>query len=137
MNKHEINERILPVIEKLVNESWLKLVEADLTKETGKWVLKIFIYNPKKPVTHEDCEYVTRKLSDLLDELIPFPYNLEVSSPGLDRKLKSEKEYDIFKGQKAKVKMKDGEVFITEINEDLKEKYKNNEIKYTKLEPEY
>ncbi len=137
VNKAAINELIKPVIEKTVDESWLILVEANFTKEAGKWVLKIFIYNPKKPITHEDCERITRKLPDVLDELIPVPYNLEVSSPGLDRKLKSEKEYEIFKGKKAKVKMKNGDVFITEITDELKEKYKSNEIKYTKLEPEY
>ena len=42
----------------------------------------------------------------MLDELIPFKYYLEVSSPGLDRKLKSEKEYIIFKGHDILIKLK-------------------------------
>ncbi len=137
LNKAEINKKILPVIEKAVEINGLKLVEANFTKEAGKWMLKIFIYNPGAPVTLEDCENITKNLNDYPDELIPVSYNLEVSSPGINRKFKSEKEYDIFKGKKAKVKMKNGEVFITEVNDELKEKYINKEISYTRLEPEY
>ena len=45
-------------------------------------------------------------MSDFLDELIPVKYNLEVSSPGLDRKIKSDKEYVIFEGKLVNVKLK-------------------------------
>ena len=136
-NTHEINNQILPLIDKAVKDSGLILVEADFKKESGRHILRIFIYNAQRAITHEDCEIITRKLGDYLEEIIDVPFSIEVSSPGLDRKLKSEKEYIIFKGQKAKVKLKNGEVFITEINEELREKFKNNEISYTKLEPEY
>ena len=50
---------------------------------------------------------MTRGLGDLLDELIPFKYYLEVSSPGLERRLKSPKEYLIFKGHNIVVKVKE------------------------------
>jgi ribosome maturation factor RimP len=49
---------------------------------------------------------MTRALNLYLDELIDVKYYLEVSSPGLDRKLKSSREYLIFKGKKAKIKLK-------------------------------
>lgn len=127
----------MPVIEKAVEENGLTLIEADFTKESGQWTLKIFIYNPENPITHEDCTNVTKALNDYLDDLIESPYSLEVSSPGLERKLKSEKEYDIFKGKRAKVKLKNGDVFVIEINEELKGKFLNGEVSYTKLEPEY
>lgn len=137
VNKIEINKKIMPVIERAVEDKGLMLVEADFLKESGHWLLRIFIYNPNAPVTHDDCTVITRMLADHLDELIPVAYSLEVSSPGLERKLKSEKEYEIFKGKKAKVKLKTGDIIRTEINDEIIEKYKNKEISYTKLEPEY
>ena len=45
-------------------------------------------------------------MSDFLDELIPVKYNLEVSSPGLERKFKSDKEFVIFKGRRVSIKLK-------------------------------
>ena len=57
-------------------------------------------------VTLDDCEKVTRSLSDFLDELIPVKYYLEVSSPGLERKFKSDKEFIIFKGRNVSIKLK-------------------------------
>ena len=128
---------ILPIIEKAAKNNGLILVEADMVKEAGKWTLKIFIYNPQKPITHEDCENISRTVDDYLDEIITVPYNLEVSSPGADRKLKSEKEYYIFKGKRAKVKLKTGESYISEINDEIIEKYRKGEITYVRLEPEY
>ena len=127
----------MPIVDKIVKDSGLILVEADFVKEAGKWTLKIFIYNPEKPITHENCENVTRKLSEHLDEIITVPYYLEVSSPGIDRKLKSEREYHICKGKRAKIKLKTGEIFISEIDDEIMKKYRNNEISYTKLDPEY
>ena len=50
---------------------------------------------------------VTRSLSDFLDELIPVKYYLEVSSPGLERKFKSDKEFVIFKGRRVSIKLKE------------------------------
>ena len=51
---------------------------------------------------------MSRSLGDFLDELIPFKFNLEISSPGLERKLKAPKEYLIFKGRDILLKLKNG-----------------------------
>lgn len=106
INKTEIIKKVIPVIEKAAEESELLLLEVDFVKEFNKWHLQIFIYNPKHPVTHEDCEKVTALLADPLDLMIPIPFYLEVSSPGTERKLKSPKEYEIFNGSRVKVKLK-------------------------------
>ena len=82
-------------------------VETELVKENHHWFLRIFIYSMEREVNLEDCERVSRSLSDFLEELIPFKYNLEVSSPGLERKLKSTKEYLIFKGRDINIKLKE------------------------------
>ena len=69
--------------------------------------MRIFLYSKEKDITLDDCERVTRSLSDFLDEIIPVKYYLEVSSPGLERKFKSEKEFVIFKGKRVSIKLKE------------------------------
>ncbi|HBG49992.1 MAG TPA: ribosome maturation factor RimP [Cyanobacteria bacterium UBA9971] len=114
INKIEIIKKVTPVIEKAAEESGLILLEVDLVNEFNKWHLQVFIYNPKHPVTHEDCEKVTTKLDECLDLMIPVEYYLEVSSPGSERKLKSPGEYEIFRGKRVKIKLK------KPINDNLK-----------------
>ena len=106
INKREILEIITPVIDTVCESLGLIAVEVTFTQESGRHFVRIYIYNPKQPVSHTDCENVTRKLADYLDELIPVNYYLEVSSPGLERKLKTEKEYLIFQHKKVHVKLK-------------------------------
>ena len=106
VNKKEIIDKITPVIDSIVKNLGLILVEVDFVNESGRWVLRIFIYNDLQPISHKECEEVTKGLDDYLDELIPIHYYLEVSSPGLTRKIKSQKEYAIFKGKKVKIKLK-------------------------------
>ncbi len=156
INTAEINQKILPLIEKTVKEHGLVTVEVNFINESGKWHLKIFIYKSGAPVTHEDCEKIVKSLNEPLDEIIPIPYILEVSSPGTERKLKSENEYEIFKGERVKIKLKKSEeheagTFIAKIKDYSKEKgltlelaeekgeltVKNKNISSIKLEPEY
>lgn len=107
VNKREIMEKITPVIDNTLMRFGLIPVEIELVKENHRWFLRIFIYNPDRDVSIEDCENVSRSMSDFLEELIPFKYYLEVSSPGIERKLKSDKEYLIFKGKDINIKLKE------------------------------
>ena len=62
--------------------------------------------SPYPKISHADCELVSKQLSVILDveELIPGPgYTLEVSSPGMDRELKKDRDYERFKGRLAKI----------------------------------
>jgi len=155
-NKTEVLRKIIPVIEKAVEDSRLLLLEVDFVKEFNKWHLRIFIYHPKRPVTHEDCELITNRIDEYLDTLIPVHYYLEVSSPGTERKLKSSREYLIFKGSRVKIKLKQSvdemeKVFIASIidynnDEGLKIRVEETNdiinieeknISYIKLEPDY
>ena len=99
-------EKINPIIENTLMRYDLIPLEVEFVKESHRWFLRIFIYSYSRPITIDDCERVTRSLSDFLDELIPFKYHLEVSSPGLERKLKSDKEYLIFAGKNIDIKLK-------------------------------
>ncbi len=107
VNKREITEKILPVIDNTLMRFGLIPVEVELVKENHRWFLRIFIYSAEREVNLDDCERVSRSLSDFLEELIPFKYNLEVSSPGLERKIKSDKEFLIFKGKDINLKLKE------------------------------
>lgn len=106
VNKFEILEKITPLIENTAMRYNMIPIEIDFSKESGKWFLRIFLYSYERGVTLDDCEKISRSLSDFLDELIPVKYYLEVSSPGLDRKIKSNKEYTIFQGKTVNVKLK-------------------------------
>lgn len=107
INRHEIIEKITPLIENTAMRFNTIPIEIDFSKENHRWFLRIFLYSKEKDITLDDCENVTRSLSDFLDEIIPVKYYLEVSSPGLERKFKSEKEFIIFKGKRVSVKLKE------------------------------
>ncbi len=115
-SRKEIIQKITPVIENAAIKNGVIPIEIDFQKESGKWFLRIFIFDPEHPVDLDDCEKLTRSIDDFLDEIIPVKYSLEVSSPGLERKIKSSKEYSIFKGKKLKVKLKEA---IEEIEEKI------------------
>lgn len=106
VNKYEIIEKIEPIIDNTLMRYGLIPVEVEFIKENHRWFLRIFIYSMERNVTLDDCEHVSRSLSDFLEELIPVKYYLEVSSPGVERKIKSNKEYLIFKGKDINLKLK-------------------------------
>ena len=95
MSKREIYEQkteelLLPIME----ENGFELVDVEYVKEGSNWYLRAYIDKPGG-ITVNDCEVVSRRLSDILDEedYIDDAYILEVSSPGLGRPLKKEKDY--------------------------------------------
>lgn len=106
INRREILEKITPIIENTAMRYDLIPVEIDFAKENHRWFLRIFLYSHTRSITLDDCENVTRSLNDFLDEIIPVKYYLEVSSPGLERKFKSDKEFIIFKGRRVSIKLK-------------------------------
>ncbi len=104
-SKSEILEKLTPLIENTAMRYNMIPIEIDFSKESGKWFLRIFLYKDSG-VTLDDCENVSRSLNPFLDELIPVKFYLEVSSPGLERKLKSDKEFIIFNGKTIDLKLK-------------------------------
>ena len=130
VNRLEILSKITPLIENTAMRYNLVPIEIDFSKENHRWFLRIFLYSKERDITLADCENVTRSLEDFLDELIPVKYYLEVSSPGLERKFKSEKEFIIFKGKRISLKLKEplegetekifkGEIIDYDVNEGL------------------
>lgn len=106
MSRRELYEQrteelLLPIIEKYHFE----LVDVEYVKEGGNWYLRAYI-DKEGGITVDDCEIVSRQMSDLLDEqdFIEESYIFEVSSPGLGRPLKKEKDYQRSLGKEVEIR---------------------------------
>lgn len=90
----------------LMEEHNFELVDVEYVKEAGTWYLRAYI-DKEGGITVDDCEVINRKLSDWLDEedFIEESYILEVSSPGLGRPLKKEKDFARSIGKEVEVKL--------------------------------
>jgi ribosome maturation factor RimP len=103
-----IAERIKVLAEPILDELFIELVDMVYTTERGKRVLRIFIDKPGG-VTLDDCSRVSREIGTILDveDIIQQSYSLEVSSPGLDRPLKREKDFLNAVGKKVNIRTKE------------------------------
>lgn len=97
---------ITDLVEPILDEMGFELVDALYLSKHGRWVLRIYI-DRDGGVTINDCARVSGEMSDLLDvkEIIEHEYVLEVSSPGLNRPLKKERDFIRTIGKKIKVRM--------------------------------
>jgi ribosome maturation factor RimP len=104
MAKVSIAQSVMTLIEPVLIAEGLELVDVEYKKEGKSWVLRIFI-DKEEGITVEDCQKISRLTGDLIDieEVIKTPFNLEVSSPGLDRSLKREKDFIKFKGKRIRL----------------------------------
>lgn len=99
--EQKTEELVMPIVE----ENGFELVDVEYVKEAGTWYLRVYIDKPGG-ITIDDCEVVSRRLSDLMDEkdFIEDMYILEVSSPGLGRPLKKDKDFNRSIGQDVDIK---------------------------------
>ena len=96
--------RIREMVESVASADGLEVVDVEVKGSGRNVLLRIYIDKPEG-VTHADCEAVSRQLDNLLDveNLLPGQYTLEVSSPGVERKLKKWKDFERFQGKRIKV----------------------------------
>jgi ribosome maturation factor RimP len=112
---------IQSMLKPILDELDLELFEVQFRRESHGWVLRLTI-DKEDGVTIDDCATVSREVSQLLDieDIIEQKYSLEVSSPGLDRPLKSLADFRRFIGRKAKVTTKEpvngAQVIVGKIN---------------------
>jgi len=107
--KEAIVARINEIAQRVGDPEGIEIVEAELLGAGRSRVLRIVIDRPQG-VTHADCEFISHQVGTILDveDVIPGDsYTLEVSSPGLERKLRKEKDFERFVGQKAKVVLRE------------------------------
>jgi ribosome maturation factor RimP len=103
--KSAILEKVTAIAERVAAREGLELVEVELLGGGKSRVLRIFIDKPGG-VSHADCENVSHQVGTILDveDVVPGgAYTLEVSSPGVERKLTKPADFERFAGQKAKL----------------------------------
>jgi ribosome maturation factor RimP len=104
MKRDETISKIEAIATQIATPRDIEIVEIEL-KGTGRHhLLRIYIDKPEG-ITHTDCEFVSREVSAVLDADDPFPgtWELEVSSPGVERKLGKWKDWERFTGKKVTV----------------------------------
>lgn len=101
MYEKKTEELLLPIIE----ANGFELVDVEYVKEGGNWYLRAYIDKPGG-ISVDDCEAVSRAFSDILDEkdYIEDTYIFEVSSPGLGRPLKKEKDFKRSMGEEVEIR---------------------------------
>jgi ribosome maturation factor RimP len=118
MSRNPLHQKLIQIIEPVLAQSGFELVDLRFVLEQGGWVLRVQADLPLSEVTDlsevpsdrvdlEDCENISRELSAVLDVEDPIPqaYHLEVSSPGIDRPLRTAAHFDHFKGSEAKIQL--------------------------------
>ncbi len=103
-----ITEKIEEVVTPVLEDLGLELVDLEYKCEQHGWVLRFYL-DKEGGITLDDCADASREISSLLDveDVIQTAYNLEVSSPGIERPLKKLKDFERFIGQQVKIKSHD------------------------------
>jgi ribosome maturation factor RimP len=96
--------RLEEIAQKVASADGLEVVDVEVKGSGRNQLLRIYIDKPQG-VTHADCEQVSQQVGSVLDsaDLLPGNYTLEVSSPGVERKLKKWKDFERFQGHRMKV----------------------------------
>ena len=104
-SRDAIIEKVQEITECVAGDAGLEVVDVQMLGGGGSRLLRIFIDKPEG-VTHADCEHISQHVGTILDveDVIPGgKYTLEVSSPGLERKIARPREFERFVGKKVKV----------------------------------
>lgn len=105
MTRKDIEDKTTSLLEPIVAKLNIEIYDVEYVNEAGEWYLRAYI-DKEGGVTIDDCEEVSRALSDALDvdEFIDDAYYLEVSSPGLGRTLKKDKHLQKSIGEEVEIK---------------------------------
>ena len=144
--EQQTEELLLPIIE----SHGFELVDVEYVKEAGTWYLRAYIDKPGG-ITVDDCEVVSRAFSDILDEkdYIEDTYIFEVSSPGLGRPLKKDKDFARSIGEEVEIRTYraidrqkefigilveyDKDTVTIEYDDETKQKFERNDIALIRL----
>jgi len=118
-----IIDKVRDFLQSLLPSMELELFDVQFLRDGQGWVLRVFI-DSETGVTLDHCSHVSRELSRYLDveDFIDHAYSLEVSSPGLERPLRSTDEFLRYCGKKARVKVHsalDGEKVFEGVIEEV------------------
>ncbi|MEK6454104.1 ribosome maturation factor RimP [Caldifermentibacillus hisashii] len=101
----KVTETVEKIAWPIVHELGLEIVDIEYVKEGKNWYLRLYI-DKENGVDIEECGMVSEKLSEKLDEIDPIPHNyyLEVSSPGAERPLKKQADFEKAIGKNVHIK---------------------------------
>ena len=101
----QITERVEALVAPILEDLGYELVDINYQREERGWVLRFFL-DRDGGINLDDCAAASREISSILDveDVIGTAYNLEVSSPGIERPLNKVKDFERFAGQLAKIK---------------------------------
>lgn len=104
--KKSIESTIEELVQPIIDTNNFELVDVEYVKEAGEYYLRIFV-DKEGGISLNECEVVSRALSEILDVKDPIKdnYYLEVSSPGLDRPLKKDKDFVRYQGRDVEIKL--------------------------------
>jgi ribosome maturation factor RimP len=143
-------EQVLAIAERVAASEGMEVVDVECHSTGRRGRVAIFLDKPDG-IKVKDCELVSRQVSAILDieDLFPGSFVLEVSSPGLDRKLVKPSDYEKFLGRKVKVKLIsprdgrkqftgrlssfDGDTVTLELAPEVEEQFKLEEIRQARL----
>lgn len=128
MKKDILIEKIEELVSPITSELSYDLYHVEYVKENGDFYLRIYIDKPEGRISLNDCEAVSRRVSDVLDTEDPIEsaYYLEVSSPGLNRGLYTDKHFKKFIGSEVLVRLTsalNGTKSVKGILKDVSEDY--------------
>jgi ribosome maturation factor RimP len=105
MGQNSIADKVQEIAERVAIDHGLELVHTEVAGPENKPIVRVFIDKPQG-VTHDDCSEMSIHLGTILDveDFIHASYTLEVSSPGLERGLYKQADYERFAGSDARIK---------------------------------
>jgi ribosome maturation factor RimP len=105
MDPKSIPDQVSALIAPILEREGTELVDVEYRREQGAWLLRVFIDKPGGIIALDDCAQVSHKIGDVIEieDVISHRYRLEVSSPGLDRVLKKESDFQRFSGKKVRI----------------------------------
>lgn len=101
-----IEERIRELADPLVESEGMELIHVECVKMQSRWIIRLFL-DKESGITIDDCAEISHQLGDILDvhDVPPGPYTLEISSPGPDRPLSRDKDFEKFRGRRIHLKL--------------------------------
>ena len=105
MVEKEIADRVRVIVDPVLFDEGMELVDIEYRRESRGWVLRLYL-DKEGGITLDDCTRVSQEVGRILDveDFIQASYTLEVSSPGLSRRLKTEKDFMKYRGHLIRVK---------------------------------
>lgn len=142
--KKSIETTVEEIVEKITEPLGFEIVDVEYVKEAGEYYLRVYL-DKEGGISLDDCEQASRKLSEQLDKEDPISENyfLEVSSPGLDRPLKKEKDFIKYQGRDVEIKLYkavdgvkqfEGELVGLTEDKNIKIIIDGNEVEFNKKE---